>query len=141
VRAVHHAHVSYAVAAAFGFCSILVFWSYSKLDQDRISQSRPLGSLEQDFTVHDDLPVTVSTASKICPFVINYFCVVIFSACVLLLQVVVMSATMDVDHFSKYFNDAPVLYIEGRQHHVEVRCCHQCVEFFIILVYYTDIFL
>jgi len=31
-----------------------------------------------------------------------------------------MSATMDVDHFSKYFNNAPVLYIEGRQHHVEV---------------------
>jgi len=37
------------------------------------------------------------------------------------LQVVVMSATMDVDQFSEYFNKAPVLYIEGRQHHVEVR--------------------
>jgi len=32
-----------------------------------------------------------------------------------------MSATMDVDHFSKYFNNAPVLYIEGRQHRVEVQ--------------------
>jgi len=31
-----------------------------------------------------------------------------------------MSATMDVDHFSQYFNKAPVLYIEGRQHPVEV---------------------
>lgn len=31
-----------------------------------------------------------------------------------------MSATMDVDHFSKYFNKAPVFYIEGRQHKVDV---------------------
>jgi len=31
-----------------------------------------------------------------------------------------MSATMDVDNFSKYFNNAPVFYIEGRQHKVEV---------------------
>ena len=28
---------------------------------------------------------------------------------------------MDVDHFSEYFNKAAVLYVEGRQHHVNVR--------------------
>ena len=32
-----------------------------------------------------------------------------------------MSATMDVDHFSQYFNNAPVLYIEGRQFPIRVR--------------------
>lgn len=31
-----------------------------------------------------------------------------------------MSATMDVDHFSKYFNNAPIVYLEGRQYPVEV---------------------
>lgn len=31
-----------------------------------------------------------------------------------------MSATMDVDHFSQYFNNAPVLYIEGRQFPVKL---------------------
>lgn len=31
-----------------------------------------------------------------------------------------MSATMDVDQFSQYFNGAPVLYLEGRQHPIEV---------------------
>ena len=31
-----------------------------------------------------------------------------------------MSATMDVDHFSNYFNKAPVLYLEGRQFPVQV---------------------
>lgn len=36
------------------------------------------------------------------------------------LKVIVMSATMDVDHFSQYFNKAKVLYIEGRQHPVEM---------------------
>lgn len=36
-------------------------------------------------------------------------------------QVIVMSATMDVDHFSKYFNNAPVIYIEGRQYPVEIN--------------------
>ena len=33
-----------------------------------------------------------------------------------------MSATMDVDHFSQYFNQAPVLYLEGRLHPIEVHC-------------------
>lgn len=27
---------------------------------------------------------------------------------------------MNVDHFSNYFNNAPVLYIEGRMHSVKV---------------------
>uniref|UniRef100_L7M0F3 RNA helicase n=1 Tax=Rhipicephalus pulchellus TaxID=72859 RepID=L7M0F3_RHIPC len=36
------------------------------------------------------------------------------------LKIVVMSATMDVDHFSHYFNNAPVYTLEGRQHHIEM---------------------
>ncbi|MEE6469897.1 hypothetical protein FKM82_008809 [Ascaphus truei] len=32
----------------------------------------------------------------------------------------IMSATMDVDLFSQYFNGAPVLYLEGRQHPIQV---------------------
>lgn len=35
-------------------------------------------------------------------------------------QVIVMSATMDVDLFSQYFNKAPVLYLEGRQHQIQI---------------------
>ncbi|XP_072445354.1 ATP-dependent RNA helicase DHX33 isoform X1 [Chiloscyllium punctatum] len=36
------------------------------------------------------------------------------------LKVLVMSATMDVDLFSQYFDRAPVLYLEGRQHSIQV---------------------
>ncbi|KAM4698937.1 ATP-dependent RNA helicase DHX33 [Discoglossus pictus] len=36
------------------------------------------------------------------------------------LKVIIMSATMDVDLFSQYFNSAPVLYLEGRQHPIQV---------------------
>ncbi|KAI2665083.1 ATP-dependent RNA helicase DHX33 [Labeo rohita] len=36
------------------------------------------------------------------------------------LKVVVMSATMDVDLFSQYFNKSPVLYLEGRQHPIQI---------------------
>ncbi|XP_073521337.1 ATP-dependent RNA helicase DHX33 [Phyllobates terribilis] len=36
------------------------------------------------------------------------------------LKVFIMSATMDVDLFSQYFNGAPVLYLEGRQHPIQV---------------------
>ncbi|MEE6469896.1 hypothetical protein FKM82_008809 [Ascaphus truei] len=36
------------------------------------------------------------------------------------LKVNIMSATMDVDLFSQYFNGAPVLYLEGRQHPIQV---------------------
>lgn len=35
-----------------------------------------------------------------------------------------MSATMDVDHFSRYFNNAVVLYVEGRQFTVNMN--HAC---------------
>ena len=35
-------------------------------------------------------------------------------------QVIVMSATMDVDLFSDYFNKSPVLYLEGRQHPIQI---------------------
>ena len=38
----------------------------------------------------------------------------------IMFQVVVMSATMDVDHFSRYFDKAPVIYIEGRQHPINI---------------------
>jgi ATP-dependent RNA helicase DHX33 len=36
------------------------------------------------------------------------------------LKVIIMSATMDVDHFSKYFDNCPVLYLPGRTHQVNV---------------------
>ncbi|XP_077596150.1 ATP-dependent RNA helicase DHX33 [Stigmatopora nigra] len=36
------------------------------------------------------------------------------------LKVIVMSATMDVDLFSEYFNNSPVLYLEGRQHPINI---------------------
>jgi ATP-dependent RNA helicase DHX33 len=36
------------------------------------------------------------------------------------LSVILMSATMDVDEFSLYFNKAPVIYLEGRQFNVNV---------------------
>ncbi|KAL5010310.1 hypothetical protein ScPMuIL_012615 [Solemya velum] len=52
------------------------------------------------------------------------------------LKIVVMSATMDVDHFSEYFNSAPVLYLEGRQFPVNVyySCCTQSDYQFAALV-------
>jgi len=37
------------------------------------------------------------------------------------LKLIVMSATMDVDRFSQYFDDAPVLYIEGRLHDIKIK--------------------
>ncbi|XP_053130565.1 ATP-dependent RNA helicase DHX33 isoform X1 [Hemicordylus capensis] len=36
------------------------------------------------------------------------------------LKVIIMSAMMDVDLFSQYFNGAPVLYLEGRQHPIQI---------------------
>ncbi|NXX95196.1 DHX33 helicase, partial [Centropus bengalensis] len=36
------------------------------------------------------------------------------------LKVIIMSATMDVDQFSEYFNGAPVLYLQGRQHPIQL---------------------
>ncbi|KAI5757196.1 DHX33 [Gulo gulo luscus] len=41
------------------------------------------------------------------------------------LKVVIMSATMDVDLFSQYFDGAPVLYLEGRQHPIQVLYAKQ----------------
>ncbi|XP_024084706.1 putative ATP-dependent RNA helicase DHX33 isoform X2 [Cimex lectularius] len=37
------------------------------------------------------------------------------------LKVIVMSATMDVDHFCQYFDNAPAVYLEGRQYPVEIN--------------------
>lgn len=36
------------------------------------------------------------------------------------LKIIIMSATMDVDAFSKYFNDCPVIYLEGRTYPVTI---------------------
>nr|XP_046913676.1 ATP-dependent RNA helicase DHX33-like [Dermatophagoides farinae] len=36
------------------------------------------------------------------------------------LKIIIMSATMDVDNFSRYFNQAPVIYIEGRVYPIEI---------------------
>lgn len=37
------------------------------------------------------------------------------------LKLLVMSATMDVDHFSKYFDNCPVLYLPGHMHDVSIH--------------------
>lgn len=44
------------------------------------------------------------------------------------LKVIIMSATMDVDHFSKYFDNCPVLYLPGRTHQVKVNHTKQRQE-------------
>ncbi|XP_037076284.1 ATP-dependent RNA helicase DHX33-like [Pollicipes pollicipes] len=44
------------------------------------------------------------------------------------LKIIVMSATMDVDHFSRYFNSAPVIYLQGRQFPVQVYYAKQKQE-------------
>ncbi|KAJ0181763.1 hypothetical protein K1T71_002485 [Dendrolimus kikuchii] len=36
------------------------------------------------------------------------------------LKIIIMSATMDVDAFSKYFENCPVIYLEGRTHPVTI---------------------
>ena len=46
----------------------------------------------------------------------------------LCLKVIVMSATLEADKFSTYFRHAPVLYVEGRQHPVNVRHVSQKQE-------------
>lgn len=35
-------------------------------------------------------------------------------------KILIMSATMDVDHFSRYFNDCGTIYVEGRIHPIDV---------------------
>ncbi|KAK2719544.1 hypothetical protein QYM36_005128 [Artemia franciscana] len=37
------------------------------------------------------------------------------------LKVIIMSATMDVDHFSRFFNNAPVIFIAGRQYSININ--------------------
>lgn len=44
------------------------------------------------------------------------------------LKVIIMSATMDVDHFSKYFDECPVLYLPGRTHPVTINHVKQKQE-------------
>ncbi|KFB48701.1 AGAP006138-PA-like protein [Anopheles sinensis] len=41
------------------------------------------------------------------------------------LKVVIMSATMDCDHFASYFSDCPIVYLQGRTYQVKV---YQMVE-------------
>lgn len=44
------------------------------------------------------------------------------------LKLIIMSATMDVDHFSQYFNNAPVYFVKGRQYNVEIRYTNKLQE-------------
>ncbi|ELT92273.1 hypothetical protein CAPTEDRAFT_197070 [Capitella teleta] len=44
------------------------------------------------------------------------------------LKVIVMSATMDVDHFAEYFNNAEVLYVEGRQFPVKLMYTREAIS-------------
>ena len=39
------------------------------------------------------------------------------------LKLIIMSATLDADHFSKFFNYAKVLYIQGREHPIKTYYC------------------
>lgn len=39
---------------------------------------------------------------------------------ILMLQIIIMSATIDVDHFSKYFNNCEPIYLDGRTYPVQV---------------------
>lgn len=47
------------------------------------------------------------------------------------LNIIVMSATIEMDKISKYFNDCPVLYLRGRQHNVQVTHTKQKQDDFI----------
>ncbi|XP_070498976.1 ATP-dependent RNA helicase DHX33 [Chironomus tepperi] len=44
------------------------------------------------------------------------------------LKVIIMSATMDVDHFSKYFDNCPVLYLPGRTYPITIHHTKQKQE-------------
>lgn len=41
------------------------------------------------------------------------------------LKIVVMSATLEAEAFSKYYNNAKILYVKGRQHPVEMFYCSE----------------
>ncbi|XP_055531945.1 ATP-dependent RNA helicase DHX33 [Wyeomyia smithii] len=45
------------------------------------------------------------------------------------LKVVVMSATMNVDHFTKYFNNCPTLYLRGSNYTVKIFQCLDNVHY------------
>ncbi|EJU01168.1 P-loop containing nucleoside triphosphate hydrolase protein, partial [Dacryopinax primogenitus] len=47
------------------------------------------------------------------------------------LKVVIMSATMDAERFSKFFGGCPILYVSGRQHPVAIMHAEEPVEDFI----------
>ena len=36
------------------------------------------------------------------------------------LKIIIMSATLEAEHFAKYFNDAKILYLEGRRHPIKI---------------------
>ena len=44
------------------------------------------------------------------------------------LRVIAMSATLDAGLFSRFFHNAPVLYVTGRQHPVNVRHASQTYD-------------
>lgn len=44
------------------------------------------------------------------------------------LKVIVMSATLDAGKFSSYFRNAPILYVSGRQHPVNVRHASNVID-------------
>ncbi|XP_055598640.1 ATP-dependent RNA helicase DHX33 [Uranotaenia lowii] len=45
------------------------------------------------------------------------------------LRVIIMSATMDVDHFSQYFNQCPTLYLQGNNFVVRVFQCTENINY------------
>ncbi|PSN38038.1 putative ATP-dependent RNA helicase DHX33 [Blattella germanica] len=47
------------------------------------------------------------------------------------LKIIIMSATMDVDHFSDYFGKVPIIYLEGRQYPVQVYHAMQSQDDFV----------
>ncbi|XP_066143410.1 ATP-dependent RNA helicase DHX33 [Euwallacea fornicatus] len=44
------------------------------------------------------------------------------------LRIIITSATMDVDHFARYFNDCPVIYLEGRTFPINVHYIKDQIE-------------
>lgn len=47
------------------------------------------------------------------------------------LKIVVMSATLDAERFSSFYGDAPILFVEGRQHPVAIMHAEQAPTDFI----------
>ena len=38
------------------------------------------------------------------------------------LKIIITSATINPEHFSKYFNNAPIIEVSGRKYQVDVLC-------------------